>query len=336
MDKQKTKEFISKHANDDVRLLALQADNFKDVDFRYALQQIEGRQKAKKKLYTWSATDGIQYPPSVSLEQCSSETTAIYKSKTLDRLCYLYGGKGSMADLTGGFGVDFSFMSHGFKSATYVEKNDELCRIAEQNFALLRLKHYQVVCADAEEYLHTMPHVTLIYLDPSRRDANGMRKYAIKDCLPNVIEIEDELLEKADVVMIKLSPMLDWHQVLKELKHVREVHIISSDNECKEMLVVLCSNGNSKDIRMECVDDNYEMGYEGDECDPRPYVIDITPHKYLYEPYACIMKAGCFALIEQYFHVNEVGPNSHLFVSLDKRKRNSLQTVQHYRLNYDE
>ena len=301
---QSTLDYIRQHADEDVRQLALRGHKCPDVDLQYALEQIAGRQKARTKLPSWAAIDGIVYPPHLSMEQCSSEVTARYKASIA--------GKGALfVDLTAGFGVDMAFISQGFQKAVHVEQQPQLCAISSENFRLLGLNHIEVVCGDGVAYLHTMRHADLLFIDPARRDVHGGRTYDISDCTPNVLEILDEMLVKADRVMIKLSPMLDWRKAVADLGKVNEVHIISVDNECKELLLILSKT--MKPLRVFCVnnDECFEV-VEGISSQPRPLPQDM---RYLYEPNASVMKAGCFDLIEQRFGVVQLERNSHLFVS---------------------
>ena len=301
---QSTLDYIRQHADEDVRQLALRGHKCPDVDLQYALEQIAGRQKARTKLPSWEAIDGIVYPPHLSMEQCSSEVTARYKASIA--------GKGALfVDLTAGFGVDMALISQGFQKAVHVERQPQLCAISSENFRLLGLNHVEVFCGDGVAYLHTMRHADLLFIDPARRDVHGGRTYDISDCTPNVLEILDEMLEKADRVMIKLSPMLDWRKAVADLGKVNEVHIISVDNECKELLLILSKT--MKPLRVFCVnnDECFEV-VEGISSQPRPLPQDM---RYLYEPNASVMKAGCFDLIEQRFGVVQLERNSHLFVS---------------------
>ena len=309
---QATIDFIHEHAEADVRQLALQGTKNPEVDLTFALEQIAGRQKAKTKLPSWAAVDGIVYPPHLSMEQCSSEQTARYKA--------LIAGKGTLiVDLTAGFGVDMAFMSQAFQKAIYVERQAPLCAISSDNYKLLGLNHIEVLCADGIDYLHQLEHADLIFLDPARRDNHGARTYGIADCTPNVLELRDELLKKADRVMLKLSPMLDWRKAVEDLGHVNEVHIVSVDNECKELLLIL-SKG-KKPLKLFCV--NNDQVFEGDQGDwlnERSIAeirvpVPMSSQAYLFEPNASIMKAGCFTLLEQRFNVSQLDKNSHLFVS---------------------
>ena len=229
---QATAAFIQENADGDIRQLALRGTKDPEVDLTFALDQIAGRQTARKKLPSWAAVEGVVYPPHLSMEQCSSEQTARYKAEMA--------GRGQrMVDLTGGFGVDFSFIARGFSEAVYVERQPQLCDIARQNFEVLGLRQAKVVCADSEDYLRQMEPVDLIYIDPARRDSHGGRTYGISDCTPDVIALKPLLIEKADRVIIKLSPMLDWRKAVEDLgeQYVSEVHIVSVGNECKEMVV---------------------------------------------------------------------------------------------------
>lgn len=309
---QATIDFIREHAEADVHQLALQGTKNPEVNLTFALEQIAGRQKAKTKLPTWAATDGIIYPPHLSMEQCSSEQTARYKANIA--------GKGAlMVDLTAGYGVDMAFVSPNYRRAIHVEQQASLCAISSENFKLLGLNHIEVVCADGVDYLHQLDHADLIFLDPARRDDHGARTYGIADCTPNVLELRDELLQKADRVMLKLSPMLDWRKAVEDLGNVNEVHIVSIDNECKELLLILSKE--EKPLKLFCV--NNDQVFEGDQGDwlNERSIAEIrvpvlmSSQAYLFEPNTSIMKAGCFALLEQRFKVAQLDKNSHLFVS---------------------
>ena len=308
---EKTWDFIRQHADDDVRKLALQGTKDADVDLQMALQQIAGRQTARRKLPSWAAVDGIVYPPHLNMEQCSSEQTARYKAK-------IAGVGDSMVDQTGGFGVDFYWLSQGFQHRQYVEQNGELCAISSHNFEVLGLE-CTVCCCDAVSYLTTMPHVDLIYMDPARRNEHGGRTYGIEDCTPNVLELLPLLMEKADRVLLKLSPMLDWRKAVEDLKYVNEVHIVSVDNECKELLLLL--DKVHTDLRVVCVNFNKdgEQLFEASERnglslgEKRRFAIRETA--FLYEPNASIMKAGCFDELEERYPVQQISQNSHLFLS---------------------
>lgn len=308
---QATKDYIKKHAKEDVRQLALQGTKDPEVDLTFALEQIAGRQKAKMKIPSWAETEGIIYPPHLSMEQCSSEQTARYKASIA--------GEGALVvDLTAGFGVDLAYISQGFKKAVHVEQQPQLCAISSENYKVLGLNHVEVVCGDCVDYLHQLDHADLIFLDPARRDEHGGRTYGIADCTPNVLEIRDELLEKADRVMLKLSPMLDWRKAVEDLGNVSEVHIVSVDNECKELLLMM--EKEEKSLKVVCVNNEsvFEVGTP-----MRMFRPPLTPsnsnlggeRRYLFEPNASVMKAGCFDELQSRFPVMQLDKNSHLFVS---------------------
>ena len=318
---EKTWDFIRQHADDDVRKLALQGAKDAEVDLQTALQQIAGRQTARRKLPSWATVEGIVYPPHLNMEQCSSEQTARYKGSLVHNPSPK--GEGSVfVDLTGGFGVDFYWLSQGFQHRCYVEQNEQLCAITSHNFELLGLE-CSVCCCDTATYLTTMPHVDLVYMDPARRNEHGGRAYGIEDCSPNVLELLPLLIEKANRVMLKLSPMLDWRKAVEDLKYVIEVHIVSVDNECKELLLLL-DKACSADLRVVCVNllsngkqQVFETSYgEQSPCTGNHifHLSSLISH-FLYEPNASMMKAGCFDQVEQRFPVRQIAPNSHLFLS---------------------
>ena len=305
MINEQTWDFIRQHAADDVRKLALQGTKDAAVDLSMALQQIAGRQTALKKLPSWAAVERVLYPPHLNMEQCSSEQTARYKAR-------LAGSGDTYVDLTGGLGVDFYWMSQGFKQRYYVERNAELCELVEHNFRTLG-HSCSVCCCDTATYLPTVPHADVVFLDPARRNEHGGRTYDIKDCTPNILELLPLLMEKADKVILKLSPMLDWRKAVDDLQYVREVHIVSVDNECKELLLVL--EQAERPLRLVCVNNNQIFEVSSHSSPLTSHPSPLTSEQFLYEPNASIMKAGCFDALAQQYPVCQVSANSHLFLS---------------------
>lgn len=441
---QATLDFIRQHQDDDVRQLAFLGSKYPEVDMPFALDQIRGRKMARVKLPRWASIDGIIYPPHISMEQCSSEQTALYKAELAARLLGLspsssengeekgkesenasnlhlseiceFAGKGAVdsefakneatckkqqilteadrnvneikeephegdfseetgfVDLTGGFGVDFSYIASrlGVKSM-YVERQAHLCEAAKENFGRLGLMNAIVKNGDGIEVLHSFASkkeaaaseslgitedqsqsllktnlgLKLIFIDPARRDDAGNKVVSLKDCTPDVTLLQEEMLSKADYVIIKLSPMLDWHRAVSELNCVQEVHIISVNNECKELLLVLSArnmggkvassaDGDSGEdvidgaegtdgevkhagnLRIYCVNDTQSFVCE--ESDMEASSVKIAPStleemQYLYEPNASLMKAGCFSVLSERYDARMLSKNSHLFVS---------------------
>lgn len=411
---QATLDFIRQHQDDDVRQLAFLGSKYPEVDMPFALDQIRGRKMARVKLPRWASIDGIIYPPHISMEQCSSEQTALYKAELAARLLGLspsssengeekekesenasnlhlseickFAGKGAVdsefakneatckkqqilteseenvneikeephegdfseetgfVDLTGGFGVDFSYIASrlGVKSM-YVERQAHLCEAAKENFGRLGLKNAIVKNGDGIEVLHSFASkneaaasdslgitedqsqsllktnlgLKLIFIDPARRDDAGNKVVSLKDCTPDVTVLQEEMLSKADYVIIKLSPMLDWHRAVSELNCVQEVHIISVNNECKELLLVLSAR-NMGNLRIYCVND--AQSFVCEESDMESSSVKIAPFTleeilYLYEPNASLMKAGCFSVLSERYGARMLSKNSHLFVS---------------------
>ena len=368
---QATQDFIRQHQDDDVRQLAFLGSKYPEVDMPFALDQIRGRKMARIKLPRWASLEGIIYPPHISMEQCSSESTALYKAELAARLLGLPASSSGtemkaeneieFVDLTGGFGVDFSYIAArlGAKSM-YVERQAHLCEAAKENFGRLGLKNAIVKNGDGIEVLHsfhpkkkdaasdddslgitydqprsllkTNLGLKIIFIDPARRDDAGNKVVSLKDCTPDVTVLQEEMLSKADYVIIKLSPMLDWHRAISELSHVREVHIISVNNECKELLLVLSARNmgemeassadgevkHAGNLRIYCIND--AQSFVCDELDMESSQVKIASSTleemlYLYEPNASLMKAGCFGVLSGRYDARMLSKNSHLFVS---------------------
>ena len=309
-----TRQYVKEHALDDVRQLALHGSKDPLVDMPLALQQIQGWQAARRKLPSWADIDGILYPPHLNMEQCSSEQTARYKAKVIDDLQIA----DLLIDLTGGFGVDFAFMSEGFEQAIYVEQNPELYNIAKANFATLGLANVETVCGDGVDFLHRFDgHASLIFIDPARRDSHGQRTFGIGDCTPDVLPLMDELLAKADHVLLKLSPMLDWRKAISDVgrEHVELVHIVAVAGECKELLLLLSLQGTPHPTLTCANDDSKEVFMLDRTGGTTGTTVAIGAHCFLYEPNAALMKAGVFAQLAGRYDVRQLAPNSHLFTS---------------------
>ena len=337
-----TRLFIETHADDDVHQLAFLAARYPDVDMPFALNQIAGRRMARTKLPSWAATEGLIYPPHLSIEQCSSEQTAIYKAALVRRISMFISSQSPVStqllplqwvDLTGGMGVDFSFIAPLFQRSVYVERQSQLCEMARNNFPLLGLERSEVVCGDATDYLRAMEPADWIYLDPARRNENGGKTVLMTDCTPDVTQLLDTLLNKARCVLLKLSPMLDWQYAVSVLNReeciVREVHIVAVKNECKELLLVLsrscfwqtdtpCEHR----LSVICSNDSETFSYDFTEENKTFLSVfqnTLLPGMFLYEPYSSLMKAGAFALFSACFEVASIAAHSHLFVSQQLR-----------------
>ena len=427
------KDFIKKHLKDDVNKLAL--SKFPEgIDREFVIRQIHARQVLDKKLPSWAENDELIFPKKLSLEQCSSELTAKYKTTLLSTKLYettrstkpheitrkgfsenscnlvdedivdeekstnlhessrkefsanscdlvdeekstnlhessrkefsanscnladehlvdeekstnlhemtrkeisanscnlvdedLVDEKRILVDLTGGMGVDTAFLSDNFDKAYYVEMQEELCEIAKHNFKILN-KNVEVVNDNAEHFLTICDKVDCIYLDPARRDEYGRKMVSLHDCSPDVAELQDILLEKAKTVIVKLSPMLDIDIVKKELKNIKEIHVVAVRNECKELLVVLgqqtTDNGQqtlpmARGLQLKAIDlrENWNFDFSEDEELEAQWTLADNVGKYLYEPGVACMKAGCFKLLSQKYNLDKLHRNSHLYTS---------------------
>lgn len=307
-------EFIRAHRKDDVRALALQAHKYPTVNMNEAVTQIAGWQIADKKVPLFARTEGVRYPKHLSMEQCSSEITARYKASLVEG--------DSFADLTAGFGVDCAFIAQKFRTAEYVERQEELCMLAKHNFPLLGLAHINVHHDDGIDFLERMNRVDCIFLDPARRDSHGGKTVALADCEPNVCTLEQTLLKKGEKVLIKLSPMLDISSALNDLKSIRQLHIVAVGNECKELVAVLESyeQASSEDVTITCsqlVENSDAQSFSFQPSDETHAACRYTDQvkEYLYELGASLLKAGPFRLISERFGVEKLHPNSHLYTS---------------------
>ncbi len=308
-----TEAYIVKHRDDDVRALALSLGRFEPHERTYILQQIEGYQLAKTKLPELSKIEGWRWPVRLSMEQCSSEATARYKGLLCSQLCEDEDA-GQIVDLTGGFGID----SYYIHATDYVERDAELCQLAERNFALgnqvTRVHH-----TTAEEYLKTLAHAAIIYIDPARRDSHGGKVFRLQDCTPDVTTLYADLCQKCDTLLLKLSPMLDITEALRALPDAQSVHVVALRGEVKEVLVVVKPRMKHAAVQFRCVNletedavFEYVMGKER-VGEATPDSTEMGP--YLYEPNAAIMKAGVYREVGARFGIRQLSDNSHLYTS---------------------
>ena len=319
--------------------LALQRKRFahlSDEQFRFMLQQVDGYQRTKDKLPTFSTIEDWWYPVRLSCEQCSSEATARYKSSLLPTLPF------TLTDLTGGYGVDTYFMSECATQAHYIERNEDLCKIVAHNFQTTR-PQVHIHNTDAIHYLKEMPSCDVIYLDPARRNQHGGKVFRLEDCEPNVVDILPVLRNKSKLIIIKLSPMLDITQALQSLGEIWDVHIIAVKNEVKEVLLVSCLDRYHPVTTSKGYRKDTEGMISATNLLPKSYLEEKTPTifsfsrdeernaecqhfdvsqqhliasgAYIYEPNAAIIKAGAFKLVAQRYGLCKMAPNTHLYLS---------------------
>lgn len=341
-----TWQFIDEHLQEDVRQLALQKNKYKDIDFDFALRQIQGRQKTRDKLPLLASIPRFVFPPSLALEQCSSEITAKYKriiindilcrdtacrvsiendpdKSSRDTACRVSTGNHRiMADLTGGFGIDTLFLSNLFETCHYVEPQRQLCDILSHNLKLLQFEHVQIHQTTMEDFIQDMEPVDFLYLDPSRRNAQGSRVVSLEDCTPNIVQYKDILLQKARKVMLKLSPMLDIKRALAQLPETKEIYVLALNGECKELLLLL-DVGVQKPLQYHAVNiwlegnSMKELCFDFTDEEEQNAIpkFDSQVGQYLYEPNAAILKAGAFKSLATHFGLNKLHPHTHLYTS---------------------
>lgn len=306
----RTLYFIKENEGRNAVDTALKASACKNIDAAFAASQIDGRNIALHKVPSWAEIDGIIYPRHLSLEQCSSEETARFKAS-------LVSGN-SMADLTGGMGVDCYFLSAGFIKTVYVERQKELCDIMIHNKSLLNAGNIEVVNCNSVEYLEQMEQVDFIYVDPARRDSNGGKTVLISQCEPDISGINSLLLSKAGKVMVKLSPMFDIEQARKEIFGIESIYVVSVRNECKELLLLL-SKENTEQCDIVCINitkegiSSFSFNPETEKSTESSFC--MKPERYLYEPNSSIMKAGGYRSAGNRYGLMKLSASSHLYTS---------------------
>ena len=302
-------KFINNSLQANISKLALSKNPFPEIDWKEIINQIVSKNKSKSKLTTWFTTEGIYFPPSISIEQTSSEITAKYKTDLLT-------GK-SIIDLTGGFGVDCYYFSKKFEKVVHCEKNVELSEIVKHNYKKLKVDNIECKAQNSTEVLtDSDTNFDWIYIDPSRRSDIKGKVFLLKDCLPNVPANLDLYFSKSKNILIKTAPILDITAGINELNHIKSIHIIAIDNEVKELLWILEKDYSGKieitsvNIQKEKTDSNsFVFGQN------TPTTFDL-PNMFLYEPNAPLLKSGCSDNLSKTLNVDKLHPHSHLFTNL--------------------
>ena len=311
------KEFIISHRTEDPLSLVLQQKKYPQWDMKFVAQQIEGYRMAQDKLPTLSLCDDFVYPPKLNREQCSSETTALFKAMEYAK------GK-HIADITGGLGIDTVFMAKYAATVDYIEQNEELHDIATHNFRALELGNISAHCSDSINFLkNTNKHFDLIYADPARRDNQGRKVSALENCTPNILENIDLLLSKTDMLLIKSSPMLDITEAVAQLKHVSEITIVAVKNECKEILFLCTGNVSDTSPKCHCINfksngsvDKIIFNREEETTLSIPYSANIE--QYIYDPNVTLLKGGAFKTTSILYDIKKIHRNTHLYTSEKK------------------
>lgn len=305
----KTQQFIQQHQHADVHHLLLKQHQFKAIDLPFAVQQILGKRKAKIKLPTWYQNGAIIYPPTLSMQQCSSESTAAYKATLLQG--------NTLVDMTGGFGVDTTHFATRFKTIHFFEQQVDLCQIAQHNFKIFGLHHIQCYPQNSIDFIQALPQkISAIYLDPARRNAQKHKVITLTNSTPNILAIKSLLLKKADVVLLKASPMLDITLAIEQLEQVDTVHVVAVNHDCKEVLFELKKQP-QRPIQLHCVhflknQPTQSISTAWGDAHSTDYAL---PQSYIYEPNKTILKAGIVNKIGNLFRLAKLHPNTHLYTS---------------------
>lgn len=299
--------YIDVNLNTDLHSLLLKKSPFPEVSMQEIVQQIKGKQVAQKK-FPFLLKDGIVFPPQLSLEQSSSDKTAVYKAQLLQ-------GK-KFIDLTSGFGIDAYYLSANFEEVTLVEQNPELLKIVEHNWTTLG-KKANFINQKLEDFLtHNTEIFDVIYLDPARRDHQKNKVFLLEDLSPNILEIQDKLLSISKQVVIKLSPLIDLKYLVFVLKNISRIDIIAVKNDVKEIVVFLsCEHSEALHchcINLECEESDFEFVFGDEENASVEYA---EPEKFIYIPNNTLLKAGIFNLISTRFNLKKLHPNSHIYSS---------------------
>lgn len=313
--------FIQKHLHDDPHQLLLKYKTVSNIPISTIVDQIIGKQKAKEKLPSWYSHPDTIYPPSVNLEQSSSEQAASFKINIFGKELSGQLQDKTIVDLTGGFGVDSLKFSKAFKHVHLVEPNAKLLEITKHNLQNLGATNISYHNVTAEQYLFSLSDdnsFDVIYADPSRRIHGSKKVLSLADCEPDILKLQEKIWQFTNHLLIKCSPLLDIDTGLNQLTFGKKVYVVAIQNECKE-LAFYCSKKNDSEIFIDAIDlKDTKQTFSFSPSEERlAQVRYVEPLKYLYEPNAAIMKAGAFKMIAYTFDVGKLHPNTHLYTSND-------------------
>ena len=304
-------KFINNNLHADIPNLSLKKSPFTLVSSKELAEQIDSKKRCEVKLPFWFNTEGIFYPPKLAIEQASSELTAKYKAELIQG--------DEVIDLTGGIGVDTLFFAMKAKSVTHCELNQELSEISEYNSRIFS-RNISYIHSNGLEYLLTsIKTFSTVYIDPSRR-ISSRKVFMLKDCEPDIISNLQLIKEHSSRIIIKTAPLLDIQSIIKELIQVRAIHVISIKNECKELLIIIDKIKEDDDPLITCaILGEDEKSYSFRLSEEKEFQIDnySEPLKYIYEPDAALLKAGCFKLITRDFKMNKIHQHTHLYTSTE-------------------
>lgn len=304
--------FVLEHADDDPAQLLLSAGRWPGIDVRRAAQVIGARRKVREKIPSWHADPGLEYPDSLPLEQCSSEATALYKQQFVPE-----GGR--IADLTGGLGVDCWFLSRKADEVHYCERKEVLCETARHNFDILEDRpgfRIEIHEGDGLAWLKAQEgHFDLIYLDPARRSKTAKRVYDISDCEPDLLAVKGELLAKASRVLAKISPMADIARTLAQFPETKELHVVASGGEVKELLLLLETGAATADPEIVVADDGRRFRFKPAEEPAAEVRFADRVGAWLFQPSKALRKAGAFRLLSERFGLAKLAPSTHLYTA---------------------
>lgn len=308
------RKFLADHAGADPAKLALQAARFPRLPVRELVQQLAARQRVREKLPTWAQHPDVLFPPTLSLEQASSERTARFKAG-------LVGGE-TLADLTGGLGVDAWAFGETVSTVFYVERNAELASLAAHNLPTLGRQNVRFFSENAEDFLEKNGPFDWLYLDPARRDPAQNRIFRLDECAPDVLKLKSFLLQKASNVLLKAAPLLDLDGAIRALQTVETVHVLAVKNEVKELLFTLSRRGTEEPeiraVNLPGTGGGDAFAFRRSE-EAAALVEFSSPERFLYEPHAALLKAGAFRLLAARFGLKKLHPNSHLYTSQTPR-----------------
>lgn len=308
-------DFLQLHRDADPVKLLLASSKHPEIDMPWVAQQLEGRVQARTKWPSMAENDQVWFPPRINREQSSSEALARYKA-IITTPC------DSVADLTGGFGIDTKFLAQNAKTVDYVEINPGLCQLAQHNFAVLGDSNIACHCTDSIEWIQTQGVFDVVFIDPARRDEHGRKVSAFEDCTPNLLDNLDLLLDHCQRLVVKASPMISIFDGIAQLGRVTQVDVVALSGECKEVIFTLKKD--PAEVQFHAVDIlaegrqvalSFMLSDEANAVDNTHYCSQVG--KYLYEPNAAVMKAGCYHLVAQRFGLAKLARNTHIYTSND-------------------
>lgn len=313
-------QWIAEHSSDDPVKLRLASSRWHQPWISEAINQVQRRQRASKKLPQLTSNPRTFISTDLSVEQCTSEALARYHASLISE-------GDSVVDLTSGLGIDAMALARRARRVTAIERDPVMAEALDYNASVLSIDNLRVVCDDCANWLKSQlaqPDPTIYdvcFIDPARRGDNGQRVYGLSDCQPDVLKLLPDISRICRRLIVKMSPMLDIYATHRELQSARRIIALGTTTECKELIA---------DVDFSCVMEPGTIAIEAvtlrpdgtkstfsltrvEESESNSIIAMPQVGQSLYIPYPAVMKAGGMRTLSSRYGLAKPAANTQLF-----------------------